>query len=955
MGYRIYTHYLDVTTYPGYKRRAVCVPSWETFDNNTQFTCLRTVAQVGNRLTSIAQELDHYTVEHQLGRVIWPHFFLYKAENLEELVVEIKRRDLFLFDIWGFVPGMVPTETQGFGHLVPTAEQLALFHRELGDHFLGIDNGEQDGRYISSYASQMCPAPLDHRAQLMNFHRHFRHMSDELGNHLSALISLTAAHYFIKEGDTVLVGAETAQALPNSQVYYSFIRGAGKQYGVHWFGNASCFNRWGYKRYDVDTGAGQINDWEGNFGPEKGASLALLKRLMWSHIMYDSVLAGFELGYFCGDEPDAKLSPIGQVQVDAQRIVKERGRAGVHLAPLALMLDFYAGWVPARHLYSRKAYQCWGNMPFGPGDYLTHSVFNVLYPGYENSSYYHDERGFLSPTPYGDIADVMLSDAPAWTMAQYQTVIIATELQSRLAEVAHNLREYARQGGSVVLTAANAIRLGSALTGLEVSQETERLEAGTSVLVGQDRVEEPHAFVLHRCEPGPESDVLACCGDLPAAVSHPLGDGQVITLLTPYGLNAQRLVQGPVVIEVDKPLPQPYVLCQHVLVLLDRLLGELSPFSVGDGLGYVACRREPGSYEVLVQNNTLEPKPFAISSRLGQVTGIQEVTLGSPVEHERGYRPGGYESADLGEETDTQIAGLSTRLFEVRLREQDVTELPAVVPPPPPVGRGLTVSGLESLEKEVLLRPTFSQHYDTLCVSWRYLGERAGRFLVDEASWLNRQRTRRIVNFTDGLNHYPDLTLLDNCPGQWERSREMILDVLDKMQATGCDDAIITLTRGTEGRGWDEGQLHPLFQKTVTELCELAGVRGITLHLQNHPHRWYPSSREMLHFVEAVDHPNLKYCLNAGHLLSYHDEAGKEENLLAALEEAGERCELVLLSAPFVDASELVYDAHLPVVGSAFEDAIVALAQRAGRRTLVLDVLYPDQDAEFTDAHNLFG
>ena len=62
---------------------------------------------------------------------------------------------------------------------------------------------------------------------------------------MTALSSLTLGHYFLQEGNHVLLGAETAQALPDSQLYYAFIRGAGKQYGVHWFGNASVFNRWG--------------------------------------------------------------------------------------------------------------------------------------------------------------------------------------------------------------------------------------------------------------------------------------------------------------------------------------------------------------------------------------------------------------------------------------------------------------------------------------------------------------------------------------------------------------------------------------------------------------------------------------------------------------------------------------------------------------------------------------
>ena len=121
--------------------------------------------------------------------------------------------------------------------------------RVLGDRFLGIDNGEQDGRYIWATAEQQCPREQSRLAQYLSFQRHFQKLCDELGNHMTALSSLTLGHYFLKEGNHVLLGAETAQALPNSQLYYAFIRGAGKQYGVHWFGNASVFNRWGWKDY----------------------------------------------------------------------------------------------------------------------------------------------------------------------------------------------------------------------------------------------------------------------------------------------------------------------------------------------------------------------------------------------------------------------------------------------------------------------------------------------------------------------------------------------------------------------------------------------------------------------------------------------------------------------------------------------------------------------------------
>ena len=57
-------------------------------------------------------------------------------------------------------------------------------------------------------------------------------------------------------------------------------------------------------------------------------------------------------------------------------------------------------------------YRVWGNVPWSGGDFLTHGVLNRLYPGYEQASYFHNEAGFLTATPHGDTADVLLSDAP---------------------------------------------------------------------------------------------------------------------------------------------------------------------------------------------------------------------------------------------------------------------------------------------------------------------------------------------------------------------------------------------------------------------------------------------------------------------------------------------------------------------------------------------------------------
>ncbi len=949
MSHRLYAHYLDVTRYPDYSRRHLRVPSWETFANKIQFASLRGFKLEGDKLVGIADILEMYTKRFGLGRVIWPFFTLYKASNLEELTAEFKKRGLYLFDVWGYVPVFAGSPDNAMSELIPRPGQVAFFERELGDHFLGIDNGEQDGRYNWAGGPQMCPAPLEHRVHYLDHHHYFRRMGDDLGNHMTALVSLTSGHYFAHEGNTILVGAETAQGLPNAQMYYSFLRGAGKQYGVHWFGNASVFNRWGYKNYtvpEVTKGA------EGYLtGPEAGSSLALLRRLIWTHVQDNSVLAGYESGWILGEGDGATLSPIGRLQRDAQRVVEDRDRAGVHLTPVALMLDFASGWVPARHLYSRKAYQVWGGVPYGPGDYLMHRVFSLLYPGYEDASYFHDERGFITPTPYGDIADVVFSDAPAWMLAQYAAVVLSGELYGDLDEVAHNLRAYVEGGGRLVLTAANAARLGPELTGVEVGPESVRFESGTQLKVDGKPIREPHAFELRKGSILEDADVVVRCGRVPAVVRRALGRGEVLLLLSPFGINADRLARGPVPVQEEKPLAQPFRLCAHVERVLDGVFGSLAPFSVGEGLASVTSRKGKGEYELLVLNNGLKERPFAITSTLGTLRAVREVTLGDDLTDERGYRPWQHEKADLGRNSEARIAGLAVRLFEVSLRERGTTELPAVKPPPRVERRGIALRGILSLEDAIRERSTFFAHYDTVTVSWRYLADRDRAFLAKEGAWLGRQKLRVIADFSPGLNLYPDLLLVDNVPGHWERSRDLITGVLDKMKEAGAQDALFTLHRHTEGASFTAQQMEESMAGHLRELCEYAGARGITLHLQNHPNRFFPSSAELLRFVAFLGKANVRYALNVGHLLAYRGAGGEREELQA---EAGDALELVLLSSPFVDDSELVYDSHLPVVGSPYAAKARALTRKLAGKVLILDALFPDRDAEFAEALALF-
>ena len=363
-GLRVYAHLLDPREHPDYARRHVQPPNWDTFGGRTHLTTLRDFEIKDGQIVGYAERIEQYVQKNELGDVLWVSYPILNARNLSDLLDEIKRRNLFLFDLWGYVPGSGPGNYWQQFH--PPAGVFELLESKLGEHWLGMDNGEQDGRYIGGYAPKLYPSSAIRLEQYLNFQRHFERLTDELGNRMAALVSLNFGHYFLKEGLYTLIGAETAQALPNGQIYYGFIRGAGKQYGVPWFGNASVWNRWGWKEY----GPGQHADgYDGN--PNKGTSLSLLKRLLYSQVLYNSMFVGFENGFFSCEKfqpatavcEGEGLSPIGQMQRALGRWVHEIGSPGVMVTPIALMVDFFAGWTFPRHLYMNDVYRVWGNLP----------------------------------------------------------------------------------------------------------------------------------------------------------------------------------------------------------------------------------------------------------------------------------------------------------------------------------------------------------------------------------------------------------------------------------------------------------------------------------------------------------------------------------------------------------------------------------------------------------------
>jgi len=127
----------------------------------------------------------------------------------------VLRYNLTLVDISNYVPGDTdqcnPTPSAGVCeyHLPPSTYEL--LSNVLGDQFVGMDNGEQDGRYIGRYAAQASVPGTSRREGMLAFLRHFKRMTDDLGPKMMSLNSLYFPHYFARSGLYTGLAAETAQ------------------------------------------------------------------------------------------------------------------------------------------------------------------------------------------------------------------------------------------------------------------------------------------------------------------------------------------------------------------------------------------------------------------------------------------------------------------------------------------------------------------------------------------------------------------------------------------------------------------------------------------------------------------------------------------------------------------------------------------------------------------------
>ena len=298
-----YPDLVDVKSYPEYTKRPFPVCSWEDFEGCTQICRDR-------QMPSLSQDWSSPVK----GRVFRPYIQNVMEPDFLDKLRYASKLGFWIHNIGGYGPGSPNQDDQGtygFGEYILSEDLVKQIYEIVGNHFTGFDIGEQDGRFNFTFERIISPFPTDPRELYLRCQPFFDKIAEDQGELGSLLSVLWYWHYPVKEGYTRIIGAECQNKVTNMQIHYSFLRGAGKQYGVLWFGDISVFDPWGHKVYCKNT-----DDKHG--GPNRGASLSLIKRSYYLQYMYNPTILCVEhnwlrgyWGHLEGETP--VLSPIGEL------------------------------------------------------------------------------------------------------------------------------------------------------------------------------------------------------------------------------------------------------------------------------------------------------------------------------------------------------------------------------------------------------------------------------------------------------------------------------------------------------------------------------------------------------------------------------------------------------------------------------------------------------------------
>ena len=167
---------------------------------------------------------------------------------------------------------------------------------------------------------------------------------------------------------------------------------------------------------------------EGDFGPNYGKSYALNRQMLYLSWLNGARFFNWEGREFITSVAPDFPSPLGRFTKKAADIIHNLGPVGPVQTPIAIISEFSNAWKPPKiQSNGTIEFNITGDAPYAIGDFQLHGLRDLLYPHYLQCETIYEagmgEDYALSPTPYGNSIDFLLSDARQVALQRYGLLI----------------------------------------------------------------------------------------------------------------------------------------------------------------------------------------------------------------------------------------------------------------------------------------------------------------------------------------------------------------------------------------------------------------------------------------------------------------------------------------------------------------------------------------------------
>ncbi|HEU4508925.1 MAG TPA: hypothetical protein VFR78_11840, partial [Pyrinomonadaceae bacterium] len=488
-----------------------------------------------------------------------------------------------------------------------------LLNGELKNQFLGWISGESVG-YVWEYAPvELKISASMSRRELLEAHRQFYSnalarkwrelFKTETGPMWDKLIpaqstSSTSFAHALTQWGVNLIGMETAAVMPMTGMRIAFTRGAARQFGgAFLYYHAPNFGDTATTFTKVQNFAGPDHFYHSRYGATMGPSLSWYRKNYYLYYMSGASAIYLEQGFDQFFKPGPgehpfQLNPLGRITDEFMRFAEKHPDRGTPYTPVAFLLD------PANG-FEMTDYPHW---PFevsqiDRGDRGLRELFGVAYyPGLvvEGEPAIADRQPFVSGV-FGDIFDVLTAADVAdgrgsrskmqTLLPSYRAVVVGGRVEWS-DEWIKRLNEYVRNGGTLVINAAQIKRLPEQLLGVRLTNETGEAHNARCLSPGEDVQElKGQIFRYEKLELKGATPLITTLSDEPLVTVNNVGKGNVIFVAVPDLLG-----------EDERMAP----FAAHVLA---HVFSDATPVKVTGDVEYLINRTANGWIVTLLNNN----------------------------------------------------------------------------------------------------------------------------------------------------------------------------------------------------------------------------------------------------------------------------------------------------------------------------------------------------------------